>query len=84
MSVVHLENIDINGTHGNIRAYNIDNKEEYIDFKMSIEAFGKINKMGINEDNIYVSGYDFFKDFHGINRYRKVIPIDNRFEIMDL
>ena len=84
MRVISLENIDLDGMHGSIRAYNIDNKDEYIDFNMDIDKFRIITLMGINEENINFDGYDFFRDFHRVIRYSKVVPIENRFEILDL
>ena len=85
MKEVNLDNVDLNDdTYGNIRAYNIDNKDEYIDFKMKVKKFKTINLMGINEENIYFNGYDFFRDFHGVIRYSKVDSIESRFEILDL
>ena len=84
MKEINLDNIDINGMHGNIRACNIDNKDEYVDFKMEIEKLRIIYSTSISEENIYFNGYDFFKDLHGVVRYSKVEPIESRFEILDI
>lgn len=81
---VCLGKVDLSGSHGSVRAYNIDNKEEYIDFKITVEESGLISKMKINEENVYMYGYEFFRDFHGVIRYSKVVPIENRFELLDL
>ena len=84
MRVISLENIDIDGAHGSIRAYNIDNKDEYIDIKMNTDKFSIINLMGINKENIFIDGYDFFRDFHRVIRNSKVEPVHSRFDILDL
>ncbi len=82
--IIYFGGIDLNGLHGNVRAYNIDNKDECVDFKMDIEKFRNINLMGINEENIYFGGYDFFRDFYGVIRYSKIEPIYSRFDILDI
>ncbi len=89
-----LGDVDFDGSYGNIRAYNTYNKDEVINFKMTIDKFGAINMGTINLENtdsietneeiVHLNGYDFFRDFDGVIRYLEVIPIENRFEILDL